>query len=87
VRYHGAWAPHCKIRNKVIKEPLPAKAEEEPKPKRYQRWAKLLARVFKKDVEYCSKCGGKMKILAAIMKGEAIRQILDHLGLPRFRLR
>ncbi|MFN7823731.1 MAG: hypothetical protein ACK5P6_00045 [Pseudobdellovibrionaceae bacterium] len=29
-------------------------------------WARLLARVFNIDVETCTKCGGKMKIIAAI---------------------
>ncbi len=83
VRYHGAWAAHSRIRNKVIKEPLPDKCDEKAeRPARYQSWAKLLARVFKKDVEHCPKCGGDMKIIAAIMKTEVIRQILDHLGLP-----
>ena len=45
-------------------------------------WAKLLKRVFKIDVEVCSKCAGETRIIAAIEKPEAIKKILEHLGLP-----
>jgi len=46
------------------------------------RWAILLKRVFMTDVLTYPKCQGRMKILAAITKPEAIRKILDHLGIP-----
>jgi hypothetical protein len=45
-------------------------------------WALLLKRVFMTDALTCPKCQGRMKILAAITKPEAIRKILDHLGIP-----
>jgi hypothetical protein len=45
-------------------------------------WAILLKRVFMTDALTCPKCHGRMKILAAITKPEAIRKILDHLGIP-----
>jgi hypothetical protein len=44
-------------------------------------WALLLKRVFLTDALTCPKCQGRMKILAAIIKPEAIRKILDHLGI------
>jgi hypothetical protein len=44
-------------------------------------WALLLQRVFLVDALSCPKCNGRMKILAAITKPEAIRKILDHLGI------
>jgi hypothetical protein len=44
--------------------------------------AVLLKRVFMTDALTCPKCQGRMKILAAITKPEAIRKILDHLGIP-----
>ena len=44
-------------------------------------WARLLARVFNIDVETCSKCGGKIKIIAAIEDPKVIRKILEHMGL------
>ncbi len=43
--------------------------------------ASLLARVFNIDVETCSKCGGKMKIIAAIEDPRVIKKILEHMGL------
>jgi hypothetical protein len=45
-------------------------------------WALLLKRVFMTDALTCPKCQGRMKILAAITKPEAIRKILEHLGIP-----
>ena len=45
-------------------------------------WALLLKRVFMTDALTCPKCHGRMKILAALTKPEAIRKILDHLGIP-----
>jgi len=44
-------------------------------------WALLLKRVFMTDALTCPKCQGRMKILAAIIRPEAIRKILDHLGI------
>jgi hypothetical protein len=45
-------------------------------------WSVLLQRVFMTDALTCPKCNGRMKILAAITEPEAIRKILDHLGIP-----
>jgi hypothetical protein len=45
-------------------------------------WAVLLKRVFMTDALKCPKCQGRMKILAAIIKPDAVRKILDHLGIP-----
>lgn len=45
-------------------------------------WSKLLARVFGIDVETCVECGGKTKILAAIVDPPVARKILDSAGLP-----
>jgi hypothetical protein len=38
--------------------------------------------MFAVDVLECPACGGRMRILAAIHPPEAIRKILDCLGLP-----
>jgi hypothetical protein len=45
-------------------------------------WAELIRRVFAVDVLECPRCGGRMRILTAIQSPEAIRAILEHLGLP-----
>jgi len=45
-------------------------------------WATLMSRVFELDVLACPRCGGRMRILAAIDSPEAIQKILSCLGLP-----
>ena len=45
-------------------------------------WAHLLKRVFEIDIELCPRCGGRLKIIAAIVDPQVIVQILTHLGLP-----
>jgi hypothetical protein len=45
-------------------------------------WAELMRRVFAVDVLECSDCGGRMRILAAIHNPDAVRAILESLGLP-----
>jgi hypothetical protein len=62
--------------------------ESEPAPqtpcsrKRNYAWAELMKRVFLVDVLQCERCGGPMKILAAIHPPDATRKILQYLGLP-----
>ena len=51
------------------------------RPRNYS-WAELMRRVFSADVLKCDRCGGRMRIIAAITPPEAIRKILDCLGLP-----
>lgn len=50
--------------------------------KRYRPWAELLKKVFAIDISICSKCGSKVKILAAITQAAGILKILKHLNLP-----
>lgn len=45
-------------------------------------WALLMMRVFALDVLQCQRCGGRLRILAAIHPPETTRKILVHLGLP-----
>jgi hypothetical protein len=54
-----------------------------PAPPRERRlpWSELLGRVFAVDALQCDHCGGRMRILSAIDQPEAIRGILDCLGL------
>jgi hypothetical protein len=51
------------------------------RPRNYS-WAQLMRRVFSLDVLECPRCGGRMRILCAIHPPEAIRKILECLGLP-----
>lgn len=74
--------PGCDVRR-----PVSDSGPEGPKPKGNRRacnysWAILLRRVFEVDVLTCDHCGGRMRIVAAIQAPEAIRKILQCLGLP-----
>ncbi len=89
-RYHGVLGPHYKYRKQIVPKPPELKLVQdqeiiEPKQlelkKKNISWARLLARVFGIDVETCSKCGERMKIIAAIEEPKVIRKILDHMGL------
>jgi hypothetical protein len=50
-------------------------------PRNYS-WAELMKRVWGFDVLKCDRCGGRMRVLCAINPPEAIKKILDCLGLP-----
>ena len=45
-------------------------------------WSELMLRVFELDVLKCPECGSRMRILCAVNPPDAIRKILDCLGLP-----
>ena len=92
VRFHGILAPHAKNRSKVAKSRKDIKEEAEknmkkdsqsgnPEVKKYKMtWARMLKRVFNVDVEVCSCCGGKTKIIGPVLEKSAIRKILIHIG-------
>jgi hypothetical protein len=62
-------------------EPLRAPDDPTPRPRRLA-WAELLRRVFAADVLECPRCGGRMRLLAAIQPPDATKAILDCLELP-----
>jgi hypothetical protein len=45
-------------------------------------WAELLKRAFGVDPRQCPDCGGRMKMIATIMRTDVVRLILDAQGLP-----
>ena len=49
-------------------------------PTRSSSWARLLSRVFGIDVLKCE-CGGELKPVSAILKGDEVKRYLRHLGL------
>ena len=93
IRYHGCLAPHSTLRSRIVPKPADEKEDEperlsEHEDSRYHgsrpyriSWAKILSRVFLTDFEHCEKCGGKMKIISAIMDADIIRRILTHIGV------
>ena len=47
-------------------------------------WAALLKRKFEIDVLRCSRCSGRMKLVAVVMTADAIRETLLGIGVsPR----
>jgi len=46
-------------------------------------WARLIKRVYEVDPLVCAKCGGQMKIISFIERGQrdVVEQILRHCGL------
>jgi hypothetical protein len=67
-----AAAPH--ERERRASGPVPLRERRLP-------WSELLRRVFAIDAFRCDRCGGRMRILAAIDQPEVIHAILDCLGL------
>ena len=54
--------------------------EEAPRaPSATMPWAELLKRTFAFDVLHCERCGGRAKVVAAIIERTVIDQILTHL--------
>jgi len=69
----------------VKQEKKGEKGKEGKNPQGHPRnytWSELMKRVFGFDVLKCNRCGGRMRILCAINPPEAIKKILDCLGLP-----
>ncbi len=60
---------------------LPVREEPTIRPRRLA-WADLLRRVFAVDVLECPRCGGRMRLLAAIQPPDVTQAILDCLDLP-----
>ena len=95
-RFHGVLGPHYKYRKLIVpkKKPElalvagvddtvhPANSDKPSASAKRIAWAQLLKRVFNIDVTVCSKCTGKMKIIAAIEDPKVIKKILNHIGLP-----
>jgi Putative transposase len=94
IRFHGVLAPNAKWRSKVVPQAsedsnslrAAPTATDYQEPREYGRpirlgWAKLMTRVFNLDLTHCPHCGGDLKIVAAILKRQALEKILNHLGL------
>lgn len=89
LRFHGVYASHARLREKVVPEPKETQARracpcdpDDPVSRSYRMaWAELLARVFLIDVLSCPRCGSRMSQIAWITDGEVIRKILACVGL------
>ena len=65
--------------DRAAPEPGEAKVEEKPAKKRRcsASWARLISKVFHVDPLTCTKCGGKLEIIAYLHDQVAISKILD----------
>jgi Putative transposase len=46
------------------------------------QWAELMRRTFGLDVLACTRCGGRLRLVALIEQVSVVQRILRHLGLP-----
>ena len=88
IRYHGVLAPSARDRDKIVPQQEPSESSSEDRgscphhmPQRLA-WAVLLARVFSIDVSTCDRCGGRMRVIAALTEPASIRRYLQGVGLP-----
>ena len=92
-RYHGVFASNSKLRPLITNPKRKAAGSSKKQCHSFRMsWAERLKRVFNIDIEVCTQCGGKVKIIASIKDPLVIDKILTHLGLnediipPAFQL-
>ena len=82
VRYHGLFAPNAKHRDYIVaRAPPTAQPGDdilEAKPTTAMSWMQRLRRVFAIDISTCARCGGKVRVIAAITQPALITRILEH---------
>jgi hypothetical protein len=85
-RFHGVFAPHSKLRAAVTpahrgvgSKADPADSGKPLTPRHVAMcWAQRLKRVFGIQIDTCTGCGGKLKVIASIEEPELIAKILAH---------
>jgi hypothetical protein len=88
VRYHGLFAPNAKHRHHIVDRqsspPAPGHGEHasESNPTAPMTWMQRLRRVFDIDLRYCPRCGGPVRVIAAVTEPALITRFLQHLD-PR----
>jgi hypothetical protein len=69
--------PNCPARMQLVSpDSGNSRNKSRCRPRNYT-WAELMRRVWSIDVLQCPRCGGRMRILAAIHSSEAVRKILE----------
>jgi hypothetical protein len=86
VHYYGVLAPAAKWRRDIVPDPPPLEqcshgSDPDDPQRKNHTWAQLMARTFEFDVLQCPRCGGRMKIIAAIESSEVACRILECLGI------
>ena len=93
VTYHGVLSSAAAWRKEIVPGGQGAASQAEPQPDEVQPelpeqrprrllWAQLLQRTFGLDVLLCPQCGGRMKLLAAILDPVEIARLCENLGEP-----
>lgn len=93
VRYHGVLAPNAKLRSRIVPAPTdnsrPAQLDLFDKTPMYfdgskyrLRWASLLKRTFREDLEVCERCGGRARIVQYATEPEDLHSLLERFGEP-----
>ncbi len=85
IRYYG-WYSNKSRGLRAKGQPAAARPAQEKGPtarEARKRWAALIKQVYEVDPLLCAKCGGTMKIISFIERGqrEVIEKILRHCGL------
>ncbi|MGK0190502.1 MAG: hypothetical protein ACI9R3_006330 [Verrucomicrobiales bacterium] len=82
VRYHGLFAPNAKHRDHIVARPAPTAQPGddilEAKPTTAMNWMQRLLRVFAVDISTCPRCGGNVRVIAAITQPALSARILEH---------
>ena len=69
-RFHGVFAPNFKHRGRIVPR-RPQGRVDSDKPRAPHTWMQRLKRVFAIDIEYCPQCGGKLRVIAWNIWGQA----------------
>ena len=91
-RFHGVLAPNAKWRGVVtpsgrgrggrreLEKAQDPPASCDPPKRQAMSWAQRLKRVFRIEIERCARCGGAVRVIAAIEDPAVIERILAHVG-------
>ena len=85
LRYHSEFAPNAKHRSQIIATVSPTSPladdsleTEQAKPRFAMTWMQRLRRVFAIDISTCARCGGQVRVIAAITQPALINHIVEH---------
>jgi hypothetical protein len=84
VRYYGYYSnvSRGKRQEAGTDDAVPFILESQGDEKTFRRnWARLIQKIYEVDPLVCPKCQGTMRIISFIEDGQAIRAILERLGI------
>ena len=93
IRYHGVLAPGAKLRSRIV--PAPTEADRPAQLDLFNRtpdyldgskyrlkWAAMLRRTFREDLEVCIRCGGPARVVQFATEPEDLHPLLERFGEP-----